>query len=134
MTHIDEPVTLNIKTTAGIQRIIIDALSEVERAVEKHGDWRGRPLGTDRGRYAVLRDVAQSAVNRTTSADPATWVEIITEEVYEAFAEEDPLRARAELVQVLGVVMKTIESIDTGIANGDRPTPATVFGAARPRA
>lgn len=129
MSHIDDPATLTVKTTAGMQRIVLDALAEVERSIEIHGDQRGRPLGTDPMRYRGAADAARLTVNHGTASDPATWVQIISEEMHEAFAEATPERARVELVQVLAVVMKAIDSIDAEAANVVRPTPLTVFGA-----
>lgn len=40
------------------------------------------------------------------------WDGILLEEVYEALAEDDPAKARAELVQVAAVAVAMIESID----------------------
>src|SRR5437899_235184 len=41
-----------------------------------------------------------------------TWTHVLSEEVYEAFAEEDPKKIRAELVQIAAVAVAWIESID----------------------
>lgn len=40
------------------------------------------------------------------------WDGITLEEVYEAFAETDPHKARAELVQAAAVIVAAIESLD----------------------
>lgn len=42
----------------------------------------------------------------------AGWDGILLEEVFEALAEEDPVRLRAELIQVAAVATNWIESID----------------------
>lgn len=41
-----------------------------------------------------------------------TWRDILLEEVYEAFAEEDPDRLREELVQVAAVATNWVRAID----------------------
>ena len=50
----------------------------------------------------------------------ATWRHVLAEEVYEAFAESDPTRLRAELVQAGAVIVAWIEDIDeTEALNND---------------
>lgn len=46
-----------------------------------------------------------------------TWDTIFREEVYEALAEEDPQKRRAELVQAAAVAVAMIECIDREAAN-----------------
>lgn len=41
-----------------------------------------------------------------------TWADILLEEVAEAYAEDDPDRLRAELVQVAAVAVAWVEAID----------------------
>jgi hypothetical protein len=41
-----------------------------------------------------------------------TWMHILQEEAYEAFAEEEPAQIRAELIQVAAVAVAWIEAID----------------------
>jgi malonyl CoA-acyl carrier protein transacylase len=41
-----------------------------------------------------------------------TWEHILTEEHYEAMAEEDPTRLREELIQVAAVAVAWVEAID----------------------
>ena len=43
------------------------------------------------------------------------WDGILLEEVYEAFAEEDPIKLRSELVQVAAVAVQWIAAIDRRI-------------------
>lgn len=109
---IDAPATLTVKTTEGMRRIVIDALVEVERSTEKHGDQRHRPIGTEPTVFAPLRDNAQMVVDSGLADGSATWTQIISEEMFEAFAEAEPEAVRAELVQVLAVVIKAIDAID----------------------
>lgn len=118
----------------------IDVLAEVrvERARQdaKHGV-QDLPDGT--GSYRVTLDGLVSdpdiAVIRRERADEArrscdrafaeglcTYRHVLEEEVREAFAEEDPARLRAELVQVAAVAVKWVEAIDRRRA---APTPAS---------
>ena len=41
-----------------------------------------------------------------------TWLHILREEVFEAFAEDDPAKLRAELIQVAAVAVQWVEAID----------------------
>lgn len=45
----------------------------------------------------------------------AAWDGILLEEVYEALAETDPARQRAELLQVAAVAVAAIERLDRGV-------------------
>lgn len=62
------------------------------------------------------RAVCQSAA----VAGRLTWRHILTEEVFEAFAEDDPTVLRAELIQIAAVAVAWIEAIDR---RGQRPLP-----------
>lgn len=110
--------------------ILDDVLREVETSIEKHGNQYGTPLGT--GRDAVVLSFAgydQTAENLAQEAKSwtdymsdigeVTWHDILTEEVMEAYAEDDPLLVREELVQVAAVAIKMIYAIDNGGPGGD---------------
>lgn len=56
---------------------------------------------------AAKKRCANNAANGTL-----TWQEIMAEEVYEAFAEEDPKHLRSELVQVAALAIQWIQAID----------------------
>jgi hypothetical protein len=45
-----------------------------------------------------------------------TWGDILLEEVFEAMAEDDPIKLRAELIQTAAVAVAWIESIDRKLA------------------
>lgn len=64
---------------------------------------------------ATWFDMAQEARKRCDASDRAgtvTWAEILTEEFFEALAEEDPARLRAELIQVSAVAAVWVQDID----------------------
>lgn len=46
-----------------------------------------------------------------------TWADILLEETFEALAEDDPEKLRAELVQVAAVAVAMIESLDRGVSD-----------------
>lgn len=115
---------------------------EAIRSIEKHGEQRHLPMGT--GPYTKPLDTypdvhrglhpqvgltaAMPALDlaaystRDTKAhsaneggdDTCTWWLILREEVFEAAAEDDPAKLRAELVQIAAVALKMIDALDHG--------------------
>ena len=72
--------------------------------------WWTRHLGPAhvvRDTYRDLTDAHASGVD-----GPVTWLDILREEIGEAFAEEDPAALRAELVQVAAVAVSWVQAID----------------------
>ncbi len=65
-----------------------------------------------------LLDAAEAAfdarhqVEASAKAGTLTWLEILSEEIFEALAESDPAALRAELVQVAATAVCWIEAID----------------------
>jgi hypothetical protein len=92
-------------------RVLTDIEREVERSTVKHGEQAHLPDGTS----AVYRGEASGArywCDLAAHTGRLTWRHILREEVFEAFAETDPHKLRAELVQVAAVAAKWIESLD----------------------
>jgi hypothetical protein len=89
-------------------------LAEVwtERAAQD-GVWgeQHHPLGTDEG-YVSVAAHWRSTCDAADSLGIVTWRDILLEEVYEALAETDPQKARAELIQVAAVALSMVEDID----------------------
>jgi AcrR family transcriptional regulator len=50
--------------------------------------------------------------SRTRGDRPGTWADILLEEVFEALAESDPVKLRAELIQVQAVAQQWVAAID----------------------
>lgn len=113
----------------------IGVLEEIRRErvrqTEKHGDQAHLPLGGegDLGSFRSVRqlfldsadweELARAARRRTKAASQneggdgsITFEHILTEEVFEAYAETDPAKIRAELVQTAAVCVQAIEAID----------------------
>jgi hypothetical protein len=58
------------------------------------------------------RDIARVDCQEAARGGDLTWMLILREEVYEAFAEKDPAALRAELVQAAAVAVAWVEAID----------------------
>lgn len=111
---------------AKLARIIVEIAGEVARSTAKHGDQNDVPLGTGRnvpalafaGDDQTAENLAQQAKywtgdhSKSQGDGTVTWRDILTEEVFEAYAEDDPIAVRAELVQVAAVAVKMIAAID----------------------
>ena len=76
---------------------------------QNHPDGTGGP-----GYYSQLADLTKRLNNEYARAADGSlsWQGILKEEVYEAFAESDPVKLRTELVQVAAVAVAWIEAID----------------------
>lgn len=75
---------------------------------QNHPDGTGQFGPTDRQMADMSRKLCQSAA----AAGMVTWRHILDEEVREAYAETDPVKLRAELVQVAPVAVAWVEAID----------------------
>lgn len=94
-----------------MDEVLQEIRAERARQTERWGE-QNHPDGTGgvfrRHAAAVARNAYQDAVRYGT----LTYRDILEEEVAEAFAEEDPAKLRAELVQVAAVAVQWIEAID----------------------
>ena len=98
---IDGPATFKVAQEVIGERVKQDA----KWGQQNHADGTGKSFreAADRARY--LTD--QAAKDGTTS-----WRLILQEEVYEAFAEDNPILLREELLQVAAVASAWAEAID----------------------
>lgn len=94
------------------QGIVDEVFAERERQVEQWGDGMP-PLGTHRD-FTHLANYYRALCQRKNADGDVTMADVLLEEVFEALAEEDPAKARDELIQVGAVVFKMIEGIDRG--------------------
>ena len=108
-----------------VTAILAEIEREVVRSTRKHGDQSHVPMGTAIyclplefcGDDQTAENLAQQAQfwtdDRSLSKGDGTvtWRDILTEEVFEAYAEDNPLRLQEELVQVAAVVVKMIAAL-----------------------
>lgn len=99
-------------TTPGLGDFAEELDAERARQLAKFGDQRHRDGASTFTNVDLCRTLAEQM--RLVNADPAelSWTTILLEEVYEAGAETDPARIRAELVQVAAVCAAWISDID----------------------
>ena len=90
--------------------VLLELMDERERQEAKFPD-QHLPNGTDKV-WSVIRDGARLRTDRRAELGTVTWLDVLTEEFYEAMAEEDPARLRAELIQVAAVAVRWIEDLD----------------------
>lgn len=113
----------------GYISIASEVVSEIDRSIAKHGDQRHVPLGMGPDTYplylgsrvdpqtkastlSLLATLATDSRSFSQGDGSVTWRDILTEEVFEAYAEADPAAVRAEMIQVAAVAMKIIDKID----------------------
>lgn len=106
-----------------------DALAEVaaERArqdekwgEQNHPDGTGPDVNWTRhiGPAHAVRDTYRELTDyhaHNAEGEPLTWLDILREEIGEAFAEDDPRALRAELVQVAAVAVQWVQAIDRAL-------------------
>lgn len=121
---------LSVSPPAEVGAVYSEIAAEVTRSTEKHGDQSHVPLGTGDQvpllhgtklakpfehvpvTMGTLAYTARQVTDNSFAIGGGTWADILLEEVAEALAEDDPVRVRAELVQVAAVAVKFIDAID----------------------
>jgi hypothetical protein len=117
--------------TALTDSVLAQVAAERAAQTAKHGDQSHVPSGTGPQTTPVaeivrgdaneivnrhfafgLANQARAATNAHAAAGAVTFADILLEEVFEALAESDPARLRAELVQVAAVAVQWVEAID----------------------
>lgn len=89
----------------------LDAISDERyEQMRKWGDQR-HPDGTSVD-FKPLADMARNATQFNAAKGTVTWAHILEEEVREAFAEENPVKLKAELIQVATVCAAWVHDID----------------------
>ncbi|NUP16602.1 MAG: hypothetical protein HOZ81_10935 [Streptomyces sp.] len=107
-------------TTPGIRAIAEEIDTERQAQLAKFGE-QHHPDGTGPrtaswGSLVHADDAASEARNRCQRAaerGDLTWRHVLNEEVAEAFAESDPAKLRAELIQIAAVCAAWITDIDS---------------------
>lgn len=62
--------------------------------------------------FKMLSDYYKRQCDAATLTGKVTWADIFKEEVYEALAEEKPVKIKEELIQVMAVCKAWIECMD----------------------
>jgi hypothetical protein len=99
-------------------RVLLEVLGERGKQDRKWGE-QNHPDGTGprvpfAGQLCYMEEAARSARLKCKANGPGedNWRDILLEEVFEAMAEADPAKLRAELLQVAAVAVNWIECID----------------------
>lgn len=91
---------------------------ELRRAQKKLPD-QHLPNGTGKRWDANQAGLAREKCKLASASGQLTWRDVLTEDYFEALAETDPAKLRAELIQVAAVALRWVQDIDLG---PDRPT------------
>lgn len=97
--------------TKGLAAFVNDVDAERQAQLAKWGEQQ-HPDGTGQYPETIDADVARMACQSAAEGGYLDWLHILREEVAEAFAESDPAKLRAELVQVAAVCAAWIADID----------------------
>lgn len=108
----------DIERTDATGRVLYEIARERSRQDARWGE-QNHPDGTGGGNTGPAAIGARLACQIAAKDGTVSWRDILREEVAEAFAETDPVRLRAELIQVAAVAVNWIEAIDRR-AGGDR--------------
>ncbi|MGW6790019.1 hypothetical protein [Streptomyces chartreusis] len=98
-------------TPHGMKRVFADVRAERARQDEQWGE-QNHPDGTGGAGRRYLADIARSSCQAAAEAGTLTWRHIAREEDAEAFAESDPEKLRAELIQAIAVHVAWVEALD----------------------
>lgn len=102
----------------GIAGVLTEVFDERVRQNEKWGEQNHEDgTGPDvvwsfTGPAEYVRDSAQADTDEAADCGCVTWRHIAFEEIAEAFAEVDPAKLRAELIQLAAVCIQWVQAID----------------------
>jgi hypothetical protein len=99
-------------TTPGVKKFAEAVDQERQAQLAKFGDQK-HPDGTGNKSQQDDADRARRWCQDAFGSGYGTWADVLAEEVAEAFAERDPAKLRAELLQVAAVCAAWIHDIDT---------------------
>jgi hypothetical protein len=93
-----------------LSEILEDIRAERSRQIDKFG-WQSLPNGTSADyehSVAKVKELCEKQHNDGT----LEWLTVLTEEFLEAAAETDPVKLRAELIQVAAVAAAWVQDLD----------------------
>lgn len=114
------------QTPTSTEEVLAEIYTERLKQDEKWGE-QNHPDGTGPdvpmpSTWLNMREMAErarEACQIKAGRGDVTWLDILREEVFEAFAEADPAKLRAELVQVAAVAVNWVEAIDRRAKGGE---------------
>lgn len=98
--------------TPGLAQHMVEVDTERQAQLAKWGD-QHHPDGTGDQRWRDAANYVRREVDDAARSGNTTWRDILREEVFEAMAESDPAKLRAELVQVAAVAQAWIADLDS---------------------
>ncbi|HEY9408466.1 MAG TPA: hypothetical protein VIP77_02700 [Jiangellaceae bacterium] len=98
--------------TAGLAPFVADVDAERQRQLAKWGE-QHHPDGTGSVHQQEAAGLARMECEDAFGAGYGTWCHVLFEETWEALAESDPAKLRAELVQVAAVCAAWIADLDS---------------------
>lgn len=94
-----------------LERVLADVAAERVAQDVRFG-MQVLPDGTGGEDAGAESEVARRSTDEAADLGALTWRHVLAEEVLEAFAESDPRRLRAELIQVAAVAVKWTQALD----------------------
>jgi hypothetical protein len=91
--------------------VLAEILQERRRQDEKWGE-QNHPDGTGDVAFALMGNAAKTRCQEAAIEGNVTWEHILTEEIYESYAETEPEFIREELIQAAAVIVAWIAAID----------------------
>lgn len=91
--------------------VLQEVMEERGRQDSKWGE-QNHPDGTNAQRYAWDASVAKEVCRAKADAGTVTWVDVLDEEIFEAYEQEDWTLIREELLQAAAVLVAWVESGD----------------------
>jgi hypothetical protein len=99
--------------TEKLSPIFTEIVQEHIRQDEKWGEQNHPMLGMLTSDLCLYNATIYKEINAIEGA--RSWLSILMEEVYEAFAETDPEKQREEMIQVAAVAIQIVEYLDRRI-------------------
>lgn len=100
-------------------RLVLGDVSAERAAQDERWGEQNHPDGTGGLHHVLAADDIRRRVQQAAAEGRQRWANVLGEEVAEAFAEDDPAKLRAELVQVAAVAVAWAEAIDRRQAPAD---------------
>ncbi|WP_216588562.1 hypothetical protein [Streptomyces brasiliscabiei] len=98
-------------TTPGMRDFAEAVDAERQRQLEQFGD-QHHPILRGLHSAVLFEDMAQALRKANEDPDERCWMTILLEEAYEAGAERDLVKFRAEVVQIAAVCQAIITDLD----------------------